>query len=142
MPFPLKALCAFAFRRTEANTRRSIVVPALAHASLVVGVILSASAREVGAQPAARSAAPDLVLLDGKVFTADSAHPWAQAVAVRGDRIVAVGTTREIARLAGPSTRRIALGGRTVVPGFDDAHAHVGVAAVEAVAVDVDPSPT
>jgi predicted amidohydrolase YtcJ len=71
-------------------------------------------------------AAPDVVLTGGKVFTADSARPWAQAVAIRGGRIAAVGTTEEIERLADAFTRRIDLGGRTVVPGFNDAHAHLG----------------
>jgi predicted amidohydrolase YtcJ len=70
--------------------------------------------------------APNLVLLGGNVFTADPRHPWAEALAVEGERIVAVGTTTEIARLAGPTTRRIDLEGRTVVPGFNDAHAHLG----------------
>jgi predicted amidohydrolase YtcJ len=55
---------------------------------------------------------------------------------------MAVGTTAEITRLAGATTRRIALGGRTVVPGFDDAHAHVGADPVTGVNLVVDPSPT
>jgi predicted amidohydrolase YtcJ len=76
----------------------------------------------------ARPGPPDLVLTGGKVFTADSARPWAEAVAIRGDRVVAVGTTAEVSRLAGRSTRRIALGGRVVVPGFNDAHDHAGAA--------------
>ena len=86
--------------------------------------------------------AADLVLLGGKVFTADSTRPWVEAVAVRGSHIVAVGTTEEVERLAEPSTRRIALAGRTVVPGFDDAHAHVGAAPVDGVSIVVDPAPT
>jgi hypothetical protein len=69
---------------------------------------------------------PDLVLTGGKVFTADPARPWAEAVAIRGQRIVAVGTAAEVGRLAGRRTRRIALGGRVVVPGFNDAHDHIG----------------
>ena len=141
-PFPLHDLRAFACRYTRAATRRAIVARALAHGTLVAGVALAAGARALGAQSPARRAAPDLVLVDGKVFTADPAHPWAQAVAIRGDRIVAVGTTQEVARLAGPSTRRLSLSGRTMVPGFDDAHAHVGYAPLEGVAVTVDPSPT
>ncbi|HEV2736162.1 MAG TPA: amidohydrolase [Longimicrobiaceae bacterium] len=76
----------------------------------------------------ARAGPPDLILTGGKVFTADPARPWAEAVAVRGGRIVAVGTTAEVARLGGRSTRRIALGGRVVVPGFNDAHDHAGAA--------------
>ncbi|MBJ6108329.1 amidohydrolase [Hymenobacter sp. BT523] len=74
---------------------------------------------------AAQQAAPDYVLTGGKIFTADPARPYAQALAVRGERIVAVGSTAEIARLAGPRTRRVDLRGRTVVPGFNDAHTHL-----------------
>ena len=69
--------------------------------------------------------APDLVLLGGKVFTSDTTRPWADAVAIRGERIVAVGTTPDIRRLAGASTRVIDVGGRVVVPGFNDAHDHI-----------------
>jgi adenine deaminase len=58
----------------------------------------------------------DLVLLGGKIFTADALRPWAEAVAIRGDRIVAVGSSAEIARFAAGSTRRIQLDGRTVIP--------------------------
>lgn len=69
--------------------------------------------------------APDLILAGGRVFTADSAHPWAEAVAISGERIQAVGTDAEIRSLAGKATRVVELGGRTVVPGFNDAHDHM-----------------
>ena len=69
---------------------------------------------------------PDLILTNGKVFTADPARRWAEAVAVRGERITAVGTTERIAALAGPGTRRIDVRGRVVIPGLNDAHAHQG----------------
>src|SRR5206468_49429 len=74
------------------------------------------------------SAAPpaDLLLLNGKVFTADPAHPWAQAIAIRGERIVAVGERAAVEREAGRGVRRLDLGGRVVIPGINDAHAHVG----------------
>ena len=71
-----------------------------------------------------RQAAADIILTNGKVITVDDQFSIAQAVAVRGDRIVAVGTNQEITRLAGPSTRRIDLRGRSVMPGFIDNHAH------------------
>ena len=67
----------------------------------------------------------DLVLFGGAVATLDPARPDAQAVAVRGDAIIAAGTNDEILRLAGPKTRRIDLRGALVVPGLTDAHAHV-----------------
>src|SRR2546430_17400076 len=65
-------------------------------------------------------------LAGGRIFTADSARPWAEALAVRHDRIVAVGNTDSVRRLAGPRTRTLDLGGRTVIPGLNDAHAHPG----------------
>jgi predicted amidohydrolase YtcJ len=68
----------------------------------------------------------DLVLTGGTVFTADSAHTLAEAVAVRGNRIVAVGSSKEIARyIKDGSTKTIELDGAFVTPGFNDAHAHL-----------------
>jgi predicted amidohydrolase YtcJ len=80
---------------------------------------LAFAAASAWAQPA------DLVLLNGRVYTVDAARPWAEAVAVAGERILAVGSTADIARLAGPSTRRIDLAGAFVSPGFHDAHVHI-----------------
>ena len=67
----------------------------------------------------------DLVLTNGKIITVDERFSIAQAVAIRGDRIVATGTNQEIARLAGPNTRRIDLKGRAVIPGLIDNHMHL-----------------
>lgn len=66
----------------------------------------------------------DLILVNGTVITVDADDRIAQGVAVRGNRIVAVGSTSDMERLAGPGTRRIDLRGRTVTPGLLDAHAH------------------
>ena len=68
--------------------------------------------------------APDTILFNGKIITVDDQFSIAQAVAVRGARIVAVGTNQNIQRLAGPNTQRIDLRGRSVVPGLIDNHAH------------------
>jgi predicted amidohydrolase YtcJ len=68
---------------------------------------------------------PDLVLSNGKIITVDERFTIAQAVAIKGDRIVAVGTNQEMARLAGPNTRRIDLAGRSVIPGLIDNHMHL-----------------
>jgi predicted amidohydrolase YtcJ len=70
--------------------------------------------------------APDTILINGKVFTSNADQLWAEAIAIRGERIIAVATTDAVAAMAGPQTRRIDLGGKTVVPGFNDAHVHVG----------------
>lgn len=66
----------------------------------------------------------DLVLVNGKVITVDARDSVAQAVAIAGDRITAVGTTADIRRLASPRTRVVDLQGRTVVPGLIDSHLH------------------
>ena len=67
----------------------------------------------------------DLLLLNGRIYTVDPARPWAEAVAIRGDRIVSVGTSAEIKTLAGPQTRTIDLRGAFASPGFNDAHVHI-----------------
>lgn len=67
---------------------------------------------------------PDLVFVDGKIVTVDDDSNVHQALAVRDGRIAALGTTAEIRALAGPSTRSVDLGGRTVVPGLIDSHMH------------------
>lgn len=66
----------------------------------------------------------DLVVTHGKVVTVDDGKPQAEAIAVRGDRIVAVGSSAEIQRFVAPSTEVIDLGGRLVVPGFVEGHGH------------------
>ena len=69
--------------------------------------------------------APSLILTNGKILTVDDRFTIAQAVAIDGDRIQAVGTNQEISKLAGPNTRRIDLRGRTVTPGLIDNHIHL-----------------
>ena len=65
-----------------------------------------------------------LVLKNTKVVTVDDANPQAQAVAVRGDRIVAVGKNDDVARFVGPDTRVLDLAGKLVIPGFIEGHGH------------------
>src|SRR5580698_149901 len=79
----------------------------------------------IGGVSRAQQPAPDLILTDGKIITVDERFSIAQAVAIKGDRIVAVGTNQEMARLAGPNTRRIDLLGRSVTPGLIDNHMHL-----------------
>ena len=82
----------------------------------------------------------DLVLTGGRIFTADAAKTWAQALAVRDGRIVAVGGDRDVRPLVGPSTRVIELRGRTVTPGFGDAHVHPPSAGLERLQCDLNES--
>lgn len=69
----------------------------------------------------ARAPVPDLVIVNARVFTNDAARPWAEAVSVRGERVIGVGASAEIRAAAGPDTRVIDAGGRVLVPGFNDA---------------------
>jgi predicted amidohydrolase YtcJ len=73
---------------------------------------------------AAASPPADLVLLHGTVRTQDSNRSVAQALAIRGNTIVAVGTDQAVSALIGPKTQRVDLAGRTVLPGIIDAHSH------------------
>src|SRR5687767_13124340 len=73
----------------------------------------------------AQQTTADLIVFNGKIITVDERFTIAQAVAVRGNQIVAVGTSQDINRLAGPATRRIDLRGRSVIPGLIDNHMHL-----------------
>lgn len=83
-------------------------------------VLLALAPVVLGAQTPA-----DLVFTNGRVYTVDVSRPVASAVAVRGDRIIFVGSDIEARALAGSSTRTIDLAGKTVIPGIIDAHAHL-----------------
>ncbi|WP_294392647.1 amidohydrolase [uncultured Sphingomonas sp.] len=74
--------------------------------------------------PAQGAAPADLILTGARVYTVDDAKPWAEAVAVRAGRIVAVGTVRQVAAYRGPATRMVDLHGRFLMPAFGDAHVH------------------
>lgn len=70
-------------------------------------------------------AAPDLIVINGDIYTSDGAQPRVQAFAVKDRKFSAVGSTEEIQALAGVETQVINAHGRTVTPGFIDAHSHV-----------------
>jgi len=68
--------------------------------------------------------AAHLIITNAKVWTVDKTRPTAEAVAVVGDRIIAVGSNAEIEAWRGPNTRAINAGGKLLLPGFNDAHVH------------------
>jgi predicted amidohydrolase YtcJ len=70
--------------------------------------------------------APAIAIVNARIFTGVAASPWAEALTIVGQRIGVVGTTADVRRLAGPSTRIVDAGGRVVIPGINDAHVHVG----------------
>ena len=77
------------------------------------------------AQTAVAAQQADLILTNGRVYTADAAQPRAQAVAIRGDRIVFVGSNQEASTLRGSGTRVIDVAGKTIIPGMSDSHGHL-----------------
>lgn len=79
--------------------------------------------------PTAQQPPVDLVVVNAKVLTVDPNNTQAEAVAIRGNTFAAVGTTEAIRKMAGPQTRVIDAGGRTVVPGFIESHVHATGAA-------------
>ncbi|MEE4278735.1 MAG: amidohydrolase [Halieaceae bacterium] len=78
----------------------------------------------------------DSVVLGATVLTMDDAQPVAEAIAIRGDRILAVGSTEAVREFIGPDTLEIDASGKTVTPGFIDSHSHP-LGAREAVGVNV-----
>src|SRR5579883_3385398 len=72
----------------------------------------------------AQGRAATLVLLNGKIWTENPRQPQAQAIAIDGNQILALGSTADMRKLAGPDCKVIDLGGRRVVPGFNDSHVH------------------
>ncbi len=86
----------------------------------VVTAVALLSACRTPPQPPA-----DLIIVNARVYTADDARPEAQAVAVRGDRLIAVGTSDEALEWQGPATTIVNADGRAVIPGLHDAHGHM-----------------
>jgi len=88
------------------------------------GAIAGVAAIAAACSGPSQAGPADLILAGGPVITLDSESRVAEAVAVRGDRVVAVGTAAEMEALAGPGTERVDLAGRAVTPGLMDAHVH------------------
>src|SRR5947209_13416443 len=90
-------------------------------ASVLLACLMSAFAAPVSD---AQKFEADLVIVNANVHTLDARQPMAEAVAVFGNRIVAVGTNEEIKRMTGARTRVVDARGALVLPGFNDAHVH------------------
>jgi len=83
-----------------------------------------APATEAAPKPAPDTPSADLIVSGGRIWTGDPDKPWAEAIAIAGDRILAVGSSTEIAALGGADTRVVDGAGRLVTPGFIDTHVH------------------
>ncbi|HEX2521594.1 MAG TPA: amidohydrolase, partial [Terriglobia bacterium] len=101
---------------------------------LCVWLVLSGSMAAPSQQPA------DLILSQTKVWTASAALPWAEAIAVSGSRIIAVGTVAEILRHRVPKTLVLEYPGPLVVPGFIDNHSHFLEGGFQLLSIDLRPA--
>ena len=88
------------------------------------GVVLLAAWGTLGAANAASQQFADTMVVNARVYTVNSLQPWAEALAIRQGKIIAVGSSKEIASYRGPATKTIDAGGRLVLPGFTDCHNH------------------
>src|SRR5690349_3044132 len=108
-------LCAAGGRMASRLT--TLIVVVIVAGTLIAGLI-------VGAQRDDASGPADLIVTNGRVYTG-SADRFAEALAVRGNKILRVGTNRDIKRLRRPQTLMIDAHGAAVLPGFNDAHVHL-----------------
>ena len=84
----------------------------------------------------------DIILINAHVYTVNPRQPWAEAVAIRGDRLIALGNAAEIAAYRGASTQVIDAGGRLVLPGFTDCHNHFLDGSLSLLQVNLDDART
>ena len=106
--------------------------------SLAILCLIGGVARAQG-QP---STAADMVIVNARIYTVNPQQPWADALAIVGDRIVAVGSMRDIAASRGPSTRAIDAQGHLVLPGFTDCHIHFLDGSLSLLQVNLDEAKT
>src|SRR6478736_4973930 len=86
-------------------------------------------------------ARPDTILHNGRILTISDREPEVEALAIAGDRIFAIGSSKDMLALAGGTAKRVDLGGKRVTPGFNDAHSHPcesGTALLTQVPLEVD----
>jgi predicted amidohydrolase YtcJ len=109
-----------------------------------IGILLSAAALTFAQGPSNSKPKPDLIFIHANIYTGVPANtPFSsilreEALAVRGDRIQAVGKTADLLKLKGPDTQVIDLGGHFLMPGFNDAHLHLADAGQQKLSVDLE----
>lgn len=102
---------------------------------MFVAVLIGACGKDAAVDV---SAGADTVFRNGRVYTVDAGRTWAEAVAVKGDRIVYVGSNEDVAAQIGSNTAVVDLHGRMMMPGIQDSHVHPIGAGVEASACDLN----
>jgi predicted amidohydrolase YtcJ len=114
---------------TDSRNRRQFIHAAgasLAALTVAPELVAGVQATQTAPQAAGAGTAPDLIVINAKVYTMDARAPRAEAFAVTGGRFVAVGSTSDVRNLAGKNTQTFDAKGMTVVPGFIDCHNHAG----------------
>jgi len=96
------------------------------------------AARHAQTAQKATTELPSLLLINGVIYTGDPARSRVEAVAIRGERVVAVGSNSEMRALAGMGTRVVDLHGQFAMPGFNDAHIHLGSAGEAKLKIDLE----
>ena len=105
--------------------RSNRVLARVPGARLLSSLLIMMSAFTLAAPAGAQSAPVSLAVVNARIWTGNPKRPWAEAIAVRGDRIAAVGSSAEIRKMAGSGARVIDARGQMLVPGFNDAHVHI-----------------
>ena len=104
-------------------------------------VFLSIVSMVVSAQVSLAAETADAIYHNGTILTINDAAPTAEAVAIKGGRILAVGQEAEILKTVGENTKKIDLGGKTMLPGFIDSHGHAYLIGIQATTANLLPPP-
>jgi hypothetical protein len=107
---------------------------------LVAGLLMSFISGFALLTAAEESMMADMVLFNGRVFTVEKSMPWAEAVAIRDGKFIAVGADAEIKKMIGSDTQVIDLQGKLVLPGFNDAHLHFTSGGLYLLGIDLRPA--
>ncbi len=108
---------------------------------LLVAAVAGVSPSSSSQRPTATSPKNEpasLLLVNGVIYTGDAARARVEAVAIRGERIVGIGSSQEMRKLAGPKTRIVDLRGRFAMPGFNDAHIHLANGGQAKLAIELE----
>lgn len=111
------------------------------HNKRVLVLVVLACAVFAGAQKSKPQPA-DVIIRNARIYTVNERQPWAEAIAISADKIVAVGSTDQIAPYKGASTKIVDAGGRLVLPGFEDCHIHFMEGSLGLTHVDLNGSKT
>ena len=100
--------------------------------------VLSFAFTEAGAQEKVGAGAADTIIVHAKIYTLNAKQPWAEALAIKADKILAVGSDKDIQAYRGSLTKIVDAGGHLLLPGFEDCHIHFMDGSLGLVEVDLN----